>query len=267
MSSGHDHNHDHDHNHNHDHATQREGRVYVLGGNASTLAFVSSLRPEKGQVTAWLVPLAWTPVGVALGDGWQRVSLAADNIGGWTDQTFPPEDERSFVTPLRDLEMLLRVGWHAEVPEKLAEAYLVNPEDVPEDVLDGVDNPLEPLTQCAVCRRTCIRGQFVWNERQLCAWDFHATVFGKRGPWRENAYEERFFETLPRVAYVAPALLVDLDVEPVLAVASLPEERMRALINLAIGEGDGSSYMGVRTDDGLTLLRERRAAPQPVPEN
>ena len=107
----------------------REGRVYVLGGNASTLVFVSSLRPEKGQVTAWLVPLAWTPAGVSIGEGWQRVSIAADNIGGWVDQTFPAEDERSFVTPLRDLEMLLRVGWHAEVPESLSESLLVNPEE------------------------------------------------------------------------------------------------------------------------------------------
>ena len=232
----------------------RDGRVYVLGGNASTLAFVSSLRPEKGQVTAWLVPLAWTPVGVTLGEGWQRVSIAADNIGGWVDSTFPAEDERSFVTPLRDLEMLLRVGWHADVPEKILETHLVNPEDVPED---GIEHPVEPLTQCAVCRRMCVRDHFAWNDRQLCAWDFHATVFGKRGPWHDGAYEERFFETLPRAAYVAPGLLTELDVAPVLSVADLPEDRMRALVNLAIGEGDASAYLAVRTDDGLTVLRER----------
>jgi hypothetical protein len=238
----------------------REGRVYVLGGNASTLAFVSSLRPDKGQVTAWLVPLAWTPVGVSLGEGWQRVSIAADNIGGWVDQTFPPEDEHAFVTPLRDLEMLLRVGWHAEVPEKLAESYLVNADDVPEDVLDGVEHPLEALTQCAVCRRMCVRDHFVWNDRQLCAWDFHATVFGKRGPWHDGPYEERFFDTLPRAAYVAPGLLQELDVDPVLAVAALPEDRMRQLVNTAIGDTNEAAYLAVRTDEGLTLLRERPAS-------
>ncbi len=230
-----------------------------MGGNAGTLAFVSSLRPEKGQVTAWLVPLAWTPVGVTLGEGWQRVSLAADNLGGWVDQTFPPEDDRSFVTPVRDLEMLLRVGWHAEVPDRLTESMLVNPEDIPEDVLDGVEHAPETLTQCAVCRRMCVRDHFVWNERQLCAWDFHATVFGKRGPWREEPYEERFFETLPRAAYVAPGLLVELDVEPVLAVAGLPEDRMRTLINIGISDEKDGAYMAVRTDEGLTLLRERPA--------
>ncbi len=229
----------------------------MLGGNAGTLAFVSSLRPDKGQVTAWLVPLAWTPVGVTLGEGWQRVSLAADNLGGWVDQTFPPEDERSFVTPMRDLEMLLRVRWHAEVPERLSEPLLVNPEDIPEDVLDGVEHPPETLTQCAVCRRMCVRDHFVWNERQLCAWDYHATVFGKRGPWREEPYEERFFETLPRAAYVAPGLLQEVDVEPVLAVAGLPEDRMRTLINIAIGDVKDGAYLAVRTDEGLTLLRER----------
>jgi len=238
-------------------AIARDGRVYVLGGNASTLAFVSSVRPEKGQVTAWLVPLAWTPVGVSIGDGWQRVSIAADNIGGWVDQTFPPEDERAFVTPLRDLEMLVRVQWHAEVPERLSESLLVNGDDVPEDVLDGIDHPTESLTQCAVCRRMCVRDHFVWNDRQLCAWDYHATVFGKRGPWHDGPYEERFFETLPRAAYVAPGLLQELDVVPVLAVASLPEDRMRALVNVAIGDGSDGACLAVRTDEGLTVLRER----------
>jgi len=240
-------------------APDREGRVYVLGGNASTLAFVSSLRAEKGQVAAYLVPIAWTPIGVAFGDGWQRVNIAADNIGGWVDQTFPAEDERSFVTPLRDLEMLVRVGWHAEVPEKLAESLLVNPEDVPEDVLDGLAHPAEALTQCAVCRRMCARDDFVWNDRRMCAWDYHATVFGKRGPWRDQPYEERFFETLPRAAYVAPGLLHDLEVEAVLAVAGLPEDRMRQLVNVAIGDAKDGAYLAVRTDDGMTLLRERSA--------
>lgn len=234
-----------------------EGHVYVLGGNASTLAFVSSLRPQKGQVTAYLVPLAWTPAGVTLGEGWQRVSLAADNIGAWVDSTFAPEDERAFVTPLRDLEMLVRVGWEAAVPETLSEKQLVNPEDVPEDVLDGLDRPLAALTQCAVCRRMCVRDDFVWNERQLCAWDYHATVFGKRGPWRSEPYEERFFATLPRAAYVAPGLLGELDVAPILAVAGLPQEKMHRLVNLAIEDGASAAFLAVHTDEGLTLLRER----------
>ena len=240
-------------------APVRDGRVYVLGGNASTLAFVSSLRPEKGQIFAYLVPIAWTPAGVTLGEGWQRVSIAADNIGGWVDSTFPPEDEHAFVTPLRDLEMLLRVGWQAELPERIVESQLVNPEDVPDDVLDGVDRPLATLTQCAVCRRMCVRDDFVWNERQLCAWDFHATVFGKRGPWRGEPYEERLFATVPRAAYVAPGLLGELDVEPVLAVAGLPEDKMQQLVNLAISDGAGAAFLAVRTDEGLTVLRERPA--------
>jgi hypothetical protein len=241
-------------------AAAREGRVYVLGGNASTLAFVSSLRPEKGQVTAWLVPLAWTPVGVTLGESWQRVSLAADNIGGWVDQTFPADDDRAFVTALRDLEMLVRIGWHAEVPEGLSESLLLNPEDVPEDVLDGIEQPAAVLTQCAVCRRMCVRDDFVWNERQLCAWDYHAAVFSKRGPWRTEAYEDRLFETVPRAAYVVPGLLPELEVESILTVAGLPEDRMRELVNLAIGAGGQGACLAVRIDDGLTVLRERPKA-------
>jgi hypothetical protein len=242
-------------------ASAPQACVYVLGGNASTLAFVSSLRAVKGQVTAWLVPLAWTPIGVVVGEGWQRVNLAADNIGGWVDQTFPAEDDRAFLSSLRDLELLARIGWHAEVPERLTAALLLNPEDVPEDVLEGIQRAPEALTQCAVCRRTCVREHFVWNDRQLCAWDYHATVFGKRGPWRGEPYDDRLFDTLPRAAYVAPELLEESGVEPVLAVATLPEQRMRQLINLAIGDEHSADYMAVRTEEGLTLLRERPKAP------
>jgi hypothetical protein len=229
----------------------------VLGGNASTLAFVSSLRPENKQITTWLVPLAWTPAGVLLGESWQRVAIAADNIVGWVDQTFPAEDERSFVTPSRDLEMLQRVEWRAEVPERLSETALLNPEDLPEDVLDGVAQPPAALTQCAVCRRTCVRDQFEWNERQLCAWDYHAIVFGKRGPWRSEAYEERLFATLPRAAYVAGFLLAEGGVDMVLAINDLPEDAMQQLLNMAIGSGGGAAFMAVRTDEGYVLLRER----------
>ncbi len=238
----------------------RSARVYVLGGNASTLAFVSSLRAENGQVTTWLVPIAWTPVGVTVGEGWQRVSVPADNIGGWVDQTFPAEDDHAFVTSLRDLEVLLRTAWHAEVPESLSESMLLNPEDIPDDVLDGIDGPALPLTQCAVCRRMCVRDHFVWNDRQLCAWDYHATVFGKRGPWRSQPYEERLFETLPAAAYVSPAALDEAGVEVVLIEGGLPEDRMRRIVNLAIGEDSQAAYLAVRTQDGLTLLRERAAA-------
>ena len=122
-------------------ALKVEPRVYVLGGNASTLAFTSSLRPVSKQIVTWLVPLAWTPAGVVLGETWQRVGLAADNVAGWIDQTFPPDDERSFVTAGRELEILQRVGWHAETPERLSEGALLNPDDVPEDVLDAIGQP------------------------------------------------------------------------------------------------------------------------------
>jgi hypothetical protein len=236
---------------------ERDPRVYVLGGNAGTLAYVSSLRPDNRQITAYLLTLAWTPLGVVIGEGRQRVNIAADNVAGWVDQTFPPDDDRAFVSSLRDLEMLLRVGWHAEAPDRLTENILLNPEDLPEEILDALGHPSLPLTPCAVCRRMCVRDDFVWNERQLCAWDYHASVFGKRGPWRGVPYEERLFETLPRAAYVAPALLDELAVEVVLAVATLPDAAMQRLVNAAIDEGGEASYMAVRTGEGLTLLRER----------
>jgi hypothetical protein len=238
-----------------------EARAYVLGGNASTLAFTSSLVPENRQVTAWLVPLAWTPIGVVLGENWQRVGVAADNLAGWTDQTFDPSDERSFVSSLRELELLARIGWSAPVPPALTDEAIVNPEDLSDDVLDAFAHPPEQLTQCAICRRTCVRDHFVWNERRLCAWDYHATVFGKRGPWRDAPYEERLWETIPHAAYVAGPLLEDVAVDAVLAIDGLADELAHELLNAAIAGDPGHAHLAVRTAGGYTLLRERSNEP------
>jgi hypothetical protein len=238
-------------------AVKGEARAYVLGGNASTLAFTSSLVPENRQVTAWLVPLAWTPIGVVLGENWQRVGIAADNLAGWTDQTFDPADERSFVSALRELDLLARIGWSASVPEALSDDAVVNAEDLPEDILDALAHAPESLVQCAICRRTCVRDHFVWNERRLCAWDYHATVFGKRGPWREAPYEERLWETIPRAAYVAGPLLEDVGVDAVLAIDGLDDALARRLLNDAIGGDASHAHLAVRTSGGYTLLRER----------
>jgi len=237
-----------------------DARAYILGGNASTLAFVSSLVPENRQITAWLVPIAWTPIGVAIGESWQKVSIAADNVPGWADQTFSPDDERSFVTSLRDLEMLLRIGWSAPVPTELGEAGIVNPEDIPEDVLDGIAHPPEVLTQCAICRRTCVRDHFVWSDRRMCAWDYHATVFGKRGPWRDGPYEDRHFETLPRAKYVAGGLLEDVGVDAILAIDGIDDSLSQSLIAQVMAS-DAGAHLAVRTEGGYTLLRERAAPP------
>jgi hypothetical protein len=237
-----------------------EARAYILGGNASTLAFVSSLVPENRQITAWLVPIAWTPIGVAIGESWQKVSIAADNVPGWADQTFSPDDERSFVTSLRDLEMLLRIGWTAATPTELSEAVIVNPEDIPEDVLDGIGHPPDVLTQCAICRRTCVRDHFVWNERRMCAWDYHATVFGKRGPWRDGPYEDRHFQTLPQAKYVAGGLLEDVGVDAILAIDGLDETLSQSLIAQVMA-ADAGAHLAVRTEGGYTLLRERVTPP------
>jgi hypothetical protein len=233
-------------------------KAYILGGNASTLAFVSSLVPDNRQITAWLVPIAWTPIGVAIGESWQKVSIAADNVPGWADQTFSPDDERSFVTSLRDLEMLLRIGWSAATPTELDETTIVNPDDIPEDVLDGIAHPPEVLTQCAICRRTCVRDHFVWNERRMCAWDYHATVFGKRGPWRDEPYEERHFQTLPLAKYVAGGLLEDVKVDAIAALNGIDDRLAQAVI-VEIMAGDAGAHLAVRTEGGYTLLRERAA--------
>lgn len=240
-----------------------EARAYVLGGNASTLAFTSSLVPENHQVTAWLVPLAWTPAGAVLGENWQRVGVAADNLGGWTDQTFDPADDRSFVASLRDLELLARTAWSAPVPEALSEDVVVNADDIPEDLLDALHHPPEALVQCAICRRTCVRDQFVFNERRLCAWDYHATVFGKRGPWRDTPYEDRLWETIPRAAYIAGPLLDDVKVDAVLAIDGLDDALAHRLLNETIESDPSHAHLAVRTSGGYTLLRERSTGETP----
>jgi hypothetical protein len=234
-----------------------EPYAFILGGNANTLAFTSSLVPENRQITAWLVPLAWTPIGVVLGENWQRVNIAADNLAAWGDTTFAPDDERAFVSSLRDLEMLGRVGWQSIVPTELNEQTLINPDDLPEDVLDAFAHPAEALVQCAICRRTCVRDDFVWNERRLCAWDYHATVFGKRGPWHAEPYEDRHFATLPACKYVAHPLLEDVGVDAIMALDGIDETLAHRIINEVIGADATRAHLAVQTAGGFTLLRER----------
>jgi hypothetical protein len=234
-----------------------EPYAFVLGGNANTLAFTSSLVPENRQIAAWLVPLAWTPIGVVLGENWQRVNVAADNLAAWGDTTFAPDDERAFVSSGRDLEMLARIGWSAPVPTELNEGTLVNPDDLPEDLLEAFAHPAEALVQCAICRRTCVRDDFVWNERRLCAWDFHATVFGKRGPWHAEPYEERHFATLPSCKYVAHPLLEDIGVDAIMALDGIDGELAHRVINEVIAADRTRAHLAVQTLGGFTLLRER----------
>ena len=231
--------------------------MFVLGGSGSTLGFINSFRTEGGAITARLVPLAWTPVGVVIGESWQNVGIALTNLLDWVDRTFAPEDERAFVAPMRDIELLARVQWHAELPEALSDEAVLNIEDVPEEIADGLAHAPAPIVQCAACRRLCVRDEFVWKEKQLCAWDFHAQVFGKRGPWRDGAYEERLFETLPACAYVAPPILSEMGVDVVLATGEISDAVAQQMINLLLSSDPGRAHMAVRSGGGFSVLRER----------
>ena len=117
-----------------------EPRAFVIGGNSNTLAFVNSFKPEGTTVSARLVPIAWTPLGVAIGDSWQNVGIALSGLIDWIDRTFPPEDERAFIAPMRDLELLARIEWNAPIPERLDDSVVLNIEDVPDDVAARVAN-------------------------------------------------------------------------------------------------------------------------------
>ena len=204
--------------------------------------------------------LAWTPVGVAIGDTWQNVGIALGNLPDWVDRTFPPEDEHAFVAPIRDIELLARVGWHADLPETLTDESVLNIEDVPEEIAEGLAHPARSIVACAACRRLCVRDDFIWKEKQLCAWDFHAQVFGKRGPWREGPYEDRHFETLPACAYVAPPILADMGVDVVFATNAIDDSVAQRMINLLLESDAERPHMAVRSaDGGFTVLREPAA--------
>jgi hypothetical protein len=228
----------------------------MLGGNENTLAVVNSFRPSGGAITARLVPIAWTPIGAVVGDAWQNVGIALAGLVDWMDRTFAPEDRRAFVAPVRDVELLARTGWESALPEALDDDAVLNIEDIPEDVADALAQPAASIVQCAACRRLCVRDEFVWKEKQLCAWDFHAQAFGKRGPWHEAPYETRHFETIPSCAYVSALLLVEGDAEIVLLASAIEDETALAALNVVIAAGNGRPHMAVRTHGGYTLLRE-----------
>jgi len=221
------------------------------------LAAVAGLRArENGEITLHLIPLAWTPLGFVIGENPADVALPLGGLFDWIDRTFSAEDEHAFVASMRDLELLARVGWSSTLPAKFDERNVLNLEDLPEDLADAILRPSGILVQCAACRRLCERDDFVWKERRLCAWDYHAQVFGRRGPWHEGPYEERHFATLPSCAYVVPELLSDLRVEVLLTIGSLPEPAILTIVNGVVESDSAHAHMGVMTTSGYTVLRE-----------
>ncbi|MBV8723767.1 MAG: hypothetical protein JO350_00370 [Candidatus Eremiobacteraeota bacterium] len=234
------------------------GAVVAVGGNDATLAVASGLRPTEpgGDVTIRLIPLAWTPIGVVLGTVRQEVGVPLQRLYEWIDRTFSADDEGAFVPSMRDVELLARIGWNEPFPEELRGENVVNLEDLPPELVEALERPSAELVQCATCRRLCVRDDFKWNDKQLCAWDYHATVFGRRGPWHSGTYEPRHFSTLPVCAYVVEALLEDLRVETVLILGAVEEEAaQRVVAALLVGEPD-RAHLAVRTGDGLAVLRE-----------
>ncbi|TAM56511.1 hypothetical protein EPN52_13800 [bacterium] len=231
--------------------------IFVVGGGEHMLAFVTQSSGEKGQLPVTMVPLAWTPLGVAIGDGWQRVLVDEDNVAGWLDQTFVPEDERAFVAALGELELLRRIGWKDEVPAQLSEEQVLNLADLPEDVVDALDSPLLPITRCAACRRSCVKDEFVWQERQLCAWDWHRSVFGRRGPWRMPSYNRAQFSDAPSAGYVVPALAEEAGAEVLMLLGRVDPELAYDVVSTLLQRLGEGSFITVSTDTGWVLLRER----------
>jgi hypothetical protein len=193
---------------------------------------------------------------MVLGETRQDVTIARRDLFDWVDRTFPPADDHAFIAPLRDLELLARIGWESPLPEVLSEGNVLNDDDLPDEIAEAFARPAETLVQCATCHRLCVRDDFVWKEKQLCAWDYHTQVFGKRGPWQTRPYETRHLETLPSCAYVAPSLLTDLRVDVILTVGALSEPAARTIVNAALDGAPVSAHMAVRTVAGIVVLRE-----------
>ncbi len=203
------------------------------------------------------MPLAATPRGITVGDTPQNVSVAFAGLFDWIDRSFPADDEHAFVASARDLELLARTRWGSGFPDRLEPGNILNVEDLPGDVVEALAEPQVPLAQCATCRRLCVRGDFVWKEKDLCGWDFHAAAFGKRGPWRQGAYEARHFETIPSCAYVVSELLEELGVDTLLTVSLAAADSANAIANALIENDAARAHLVVRTADGFAVLRER----------
>ena len=221
------------------------------------LAFASALLAHSDRVNAFLVSIAHTPLGPVADTARQNVTLSLSGLLDWLDANFSSDDERAFVTPPHDIELLARINWESEQPRLLDEQTVLNLEDVPGDVVEALMNPPEALLQCAACRRLCVRDHFVWKERQLCAWDYHRAVFGRRGAWRSGVIEERHFETVPAPAYIAPQLVEEEGGEVILAVANVDGGLAQQTVNTLIGAQPDRSYIAVRTPEGYSLVRER----------
>lgn len=192
-----------------------------------------------------------------MGENAQNVGVPPAGLFDWIDRTFPAEDEHAFVASMRDLELLARARWESPFPQRLEPENVLNFEDLPSDVGEALARPQSALVQCAVCRRLCVRGEFVSKEKELCAWDFHAAAFGKRGPWHEGTYEARHFETLLACAYVVPELLDALGVDALLTVGEAAGNAAYAVVNALLEKDFGRPHLVVRTPDGLTVLSER----------
>lgn len=231
-------------------------RAFILGGNAHSLAFISGLSSDDETVVAYMVPMAQTPAGNVCGLEWQQLTLAQQELLDWIDRTFPASDERAFVAPARDIELLARVEWNVAPPQRLDETAVLNVDDIPDDVLEALAAPPATLVQCAACRRLCVRGDFVWKERELCAWDFHRHVFGRRGPWQTGTCNEHFPDGAPRAAYVAPPLVEESGAHVIMFLAQELCDVASDVLNAVIAQTPGLAYMAVRTPDGLTVLRE-----------
>ena len=100
---------------------------------SSTLALVNSRSLRSVNVFRF----AWTPMGVVLGRGPAKSRRPAGRALRLDRSHFSGRRRSSVRRPLRDLELLLRVGWNSPFPEALDERSVLNVEETPEELARG----------------------------------------------------------------------------------------------------------------------------------
>ena len=117
---------------------------------------------------------------VMLGKTWES---SAAGLFDWVDRTFPPEDERAFVAPMRDIELLARISWERRCRAS-RRAKRPHIEDVPEESSTRLASDLPQLVAMRGLP-AALRPRRVRVERESSALGTITRKFSaRRGPWR-----------------------------------------------------------------------------------
>ena len=165
---------------------------------------------------------------------------------------------------MRDLELLARIGWSAKRRPSSTKTLLSIRDDCPKMFWKRSTHPAETLIQCAICRRTCVRDHFVWNERRLARGTTTRSFSAGADRGAKSPTKNGLWDTLPIPNTSRPTCSTSRHVDLVLSLGGIDEALARRIINEVIAPSGAVAYLAARVEDGFMLLRER--PPQPEPE-